>query len=135
MKQFNVYLNFPGTCEAALNFYKDALGGEITSLQRMGDAPVDTPEQEKNLVMHATFKAEGIDLMASDGNDQYPVTPGSQITLNINFDDEAEQTAVFDKLAAGGQVTMPLAETFWNARFGMLTDKFGIPWMFNCDKK
>lgn len=135
MKQVNVYLNFPGTCEAALNFYKDALGGEITSLQRMGDAPVDAPEQEKNLVMHATFKADGVDLMASDGNAEHPVTHGNQITLNLNFDDEAEQTAVFDKLAAGGQVTMPLEDTFWNARFGMLTDKFGIPWMFNCEKK
>jgi len=135
MKQLNVYLAFPGTCESALNFYKDALGGEIVSLQRYGETPMGAPEDQKQLVMHATFKAEGVDLMACDVNDKHLVNSGNQVSLSLNLDDEAEQTDIFNKLAAGGQITMPLEDTFWNARFGMLTDQFGVCWLLNCEKK
>lgn len=139
MKQMNVYLNFDGKCEEAIHFYKDAIGGEIISVMRFGDAGMEgvneMDEAAKQRVMHSEFKSEGVWLMASDSMPGQPVTGSSQVSLNLMFDTEAEQTAVFDKLSAGGQVSMELQDTFWGARFGLCTDKYGINWMFNCDKK
>lgn len=134
MKQLNFYLNFPGNCEEALHFYADCLGGKIDSLQRFGDAPGDYDEATKKLVMHATFSAGEIMFMASDHMPGTPVTSGNQVSLSLNLTDEAEQTAIFEKLSAGGNVTMELQDTFWGARFGMLVDKYGLSWMTNCDK-
>lgn len=131
MKQLNVYLAFPGNCEQALHFYKDCLGGEIVSLQRFGDTPVDSPEEHKQKVMHAEFRAGDIFFMASDGRPDEALTPGDMIHLSINLTDAAEQEAIFSKLSAGGRVDMPLQDTFWGACFGMLTDKYGIRWMLN----
>jgi PhnB protein len=131
MKQLNVYLAFPGTCEAALNFYKTCFGGEITSMQRFGDSPVESSEEHKQKIMHAEFKADGMFFMASDGMPGQPVPSGEMVTLSINLTDGAEQERIFNTLAEGGKVTMPLGETFWGAVFGMVTDKFGIPWMLN----
>ena len=133
MKQLNVYLAFPGTCEAALNFYKTCFGGEITSMQRFGDSPVESSEEHKQKIMHAEFKADGMFFMASDGMPGQPVPSGEMVTLSINLTDGAEQERIFNTLAEGGKVTMPLGETFWGAVFGMVTDKFGIPWMLNRD--
>lgn len=131
MKQLSVYLSFPGNCEEAINFYKDCLSGEIVSLQRFGDTPVDSPEEHKQKVMHAEFRAGDIFFMASDGRPDEALTPGDMIHLSINLTDAAEQEAIFSKLSAGGRVDMPLEDTFWGARFGMLTDKYGIRWMLN----
>lgn len=131
MKQLNVYLAFPGNCEEALHFYKDCLSGEITSLQRYGDTPVEASEEHKQRVMHAEFKADGIYFMASDSMPGQSVTPGEAVQLSINLTDATEQEAIFSKLSAGGRVDMPLQDTFWGARFGMLTDKYGIHWMLN----
>lgn len=134
MKSLNVYLFFGGRCEEALNFYKECMDGEITSLQRFGDAPMEVGEHEKDKVMHAEFRSEDIYFMASDGMEEQEVEQGNTVTLSINLDDEAEQEKMFRKLAEGGKVTMELQDTFWGARFGQLTDKFGINWMLNCDK-
>lgn len=131
MKQLNVYLAFPGTCEEALIFYKTCFGGEITSMQRFGDSPVESSEEHKQKIMHAEFKADGMYFMASDGMPGQPVPSGEMVTLSINLSDGAEQERIFNSLAEGGKVTMPLGETFWGAVFGMVTDKFGIPWMLN----
>lgn len=131
MRQFNVYLTFPGNCEEALNFYKNCLGGEIGTLSRFGDSPVDAPEEHKNRVMHAEFKADGIFFMASDSMPEHPVGPGDMVTLSINLTDAQDQETIFNRLAEGGTVTMPLEKTFWGAMFGMVTDKFGIHWMLN----
>ncbi len=131
MKQLNVYLAFPGTCEEALNFYKTCFGGEITSMQRFGDSPVESSEEHKQKIMHAEFKADGMYFMASDGMPGQPVPSGEMVTLSINLTDGAEQERIFNCLAEGGKVTMPLGGTFWGAVFGMVTDKFGIPWMLN----
>lgn len=131
MKQLNVYLAFPGNCEEALHFYKDCFGGEIVSLQRFGDTPVESTEDQKQKVMHAEFRAGDIYLMASDGRPGEPLAAGEMVQLSINLTDAAEQEAIFSKLSAGGRVDMPLQDTFWGARFGMLTDKYGIHWMLN----
>lgn len=135
MPQLSVYLSFPGTCEEALNFYKHAFNGEIKSLQRFSEAPMPSDPADANRIMHAEFAADGMALMASDAAGTYAGRPGTNVALSVNHDNEADQAIVFDKLAEGGTVTMPLQDTFWGARFGMLTDKYDINWMFNCDKK
>lgn len=131
MKQLNVYLAFPGTCEEALNFYKNCFDGEIVSISRFGESPVESPEEYKQKIMHAEFKADGIFFMASDGMPGQPVPPGDMVSLSINTTDAQEQETIFNRLAEGGNVTMPLGATFWGAVFGMVTDRFGIHWMLN----
>ena len=84
--------------------------------------------------MHTSFKADGIYLLASDFPSNQSIITGNNVSLSINFSDEKEEETVFNNLSAGGKVTMPLQDTFWGARFGMLTDKFGINWMVNCEK-
>jgi PhnB protein len=135
MKGFNPYLTFNGNCREALDFYKDCFNGAIDHLSTFGDAKMGETELEKNRVMHAAFKAGSIFFMASDSMPGQPVADGSNVTLNIDFQETGDQQKVFDKLSRGGKVTMPLADTFWGARFGMLTDKFGIKWMTNCELK
>ena len=134
MKEIHPYLFLYGRCEEALNFWKDALAGEITMIHRYDESPQPVPDDFKKKIMHAEFKADKIFFMASDGKPgQKPVTD-SNIALSINFTNEKEQTLVFDKLARGGKVEMQLQDTFWGARFGMLIDKFGIFWMLNFQK-
>ncbi len=136
MKNLNVYLTFPGTCKDALAHYKEALGGDIVSLQTFGETPSpNIPEDQKNNVMHSEFRSGDIYFMASDSMQGQPLTSGDTVTLAIGLDSLEEQESIFSKLSDGGAVTMPLQDTFWGARFGMLTDKFGINWMLNCEKK
>lgn len=136
MKNLNVYLTFPGTCKDALAHYKEALGGDIVSLQTFGETPSpNIPEDKKNNVMHSEFRSGDIYFMASDSMQGQPLTSGDTVTLAIGLDSLEEQESIFSKLSDGGAVTMPLQDTFWGARFGMLTDKFGINWMLNCEKK
>jgi len=135
MKGFNPYLNFNGSCREALEFYKDCFNGEIAQMTTFGDSQMGETEKEKSMIMHSVFKAGSIFFMASDSMPNQPVQSGSNVTLNIDFQETADQKKVFDKLASGGKVTMPLQDTFWGARFGMLTDKFGINWMTNCELK
>jgi PhnB protein len=128
--QLEPYLFFYGKCEEALKFYASALGGEITQLMRMSEAPpeMQMPGIDPNSVMHATFKAGAISFMASDGNPATEVHE-SNISLSLGADNETEARKAFDGLAAGGKITMPFADAFWGGKFGQLTDKFGIDWM------
>jgi len=134
MKNLVVYLTFPGNCEEALNFYKKALGGEIIMKQTFGESPMPSEESAKNRIMHSQFKADEIFFMASDSMPGQTIHPGENVSLSINFTDENELARIFNALAEGGNVTMPLQDTYWNARFGMLRDKYGIAWMLNYDK-
>jgi len=136
MTQLNVYLTFNGNCREAMTFYNDCIGGTL-NLQTFGDAGGEaTPEAERDLVMHANIVKDGFLLMASDTSEQHgSVTTGSSISLSMNCDSEEEINSMFAAISAGGTVTMPLEDTFWGARFGMFTDKFGMPWMMNYDKK
>ncbi len=133
MKKLNVYFSFPGTCEEALNFYKSCFGGEIIAMNRFGDSPVETADAHKQRVMHAEFKSDDIYFMASDTMPDAgeSAVAGNIVQLSINLTDGAEQERIFNKLAEGGTVQMPLQETFWGAVFGMLTDKYGVRWMLN----
>jgi len=134
MKGFNPYLNFNGNCREAMEFYKSCLNGEIESMMTFGETGEKDPAQA-NKIMHSVLRAGKILFMASDCPPGVTVQNGNSITLNIDFEDTALQEKTFNKLAAGGKVTMPLNDTFWGARFGMLTDKFGINWMTNCELK
>jgi len=134
--QLEPYLLFDGRCEEALNFYKEAFGGEIEGLSRWSEMPKDaggppvTPGTE-NRVMHATFRAPGVAFMASDASPGKKYGEGP-ISLSIATDDLAAAERIFNHLAVGGNVEMPMTDTFWGAKFGMLTDKFGIDWMVSC---
>jgi PhnB protein len=130
------YLMFNGTCEEALNFYAKALGGQIKDLMRFEGTPAEGMSADKNKVMHSHFVADGIFFMASDSGHEggAATSSGTQVHLSINCKTEDELNKAFNGLAEGGNVTMPLNDTFWGAKFGMLTDKYGINWMFNYDK-
>ena len=134
MKNLNPYLAFAGTCEEALKFYKESLGGDIVYLQTYGQSPVDAPDEQKGKVMHAEFKGDGVHFMACDVMGGNELKIGNNISMSLNFTDESEQETVFNKLSAGGAVSMPLQDTFWGAKFGMFTDKYGVSWLVNCQK-
>lgn len=131
----NIYLNFNGTTEEAMNFYKDATGGEIHNIMRMGDAPgMPVADEDKGKVMHGIMSIHGSTVMFSDGNAQHKVNMGDNFSMSLDYKNDADMEREFNALSAGGKVTMPLQDTFWGARFGMCTDKFGVNWMFNHDK-
>lgn len=133
MKTIVPYLFFQGNCEKAMNFYKECLDGEIISLQRFGDTEMPVEESHKQKIMHAELKAENIHIMFSDGAPHKEISVGDNVQLSINLDSTEEQDRLFEALSEGGDVTMPLENTFWGARYGMFKDKFGIRWMLNCD--
>lgn len=91
-------------------------------------------ESLKDRVLHAEFKSDHIEFMAADSGHKQKVNFGNHISLSINLYDEDEQTAIFNKLSEGGKVHMPLENTFWGARFGMVEDKFGVNWMLNVNQ-
>lgn len=133
--QVEPYLFFKGRCEEALDFYRRALGAEVTSLMRYKDSPEPmepgmVPPGSEDKVMHANLRIGETQIMASDGNCAgQPDFRGFSLTITVA--DAAEADRVFAALADGGQVQMPLARTFWSPRFGMLSDRFGLGWMVN----
>ena len=140
MARINAYLTFDGTCEEAFNFYKSVFGGDFPMVGKFGDMPPQEgmppiSDEVKNRIMHMSLpiSAETV-LMGSDtmpGIHDHQV--GNNISLSINTDSREEADLIFNGLSAGGKVSMPLADTFWGAYFGMWTDKFGINWMVNYD--
>jgi PhnB protein len=135
MAAINPYLNFNGDCAAAFDFYKSVFGGEFTNLQRFKDvhSADEIPAGEGDRVMHVALPiGHGSMLMGSDSvSGMGEVTNGNNVNISVQTDSDDETTRIFNGLSAGGQVTMPLQETFWGARFGMFSDKFGIHWMVN----
>lgn len=135
MAAVNSYLNFNGNCAEVFEFYKSVFGTEYESVMRFGDVPVDNPttQEEKDMIMHISLPiGKGTYIFGSDVPAHMgKVTPGNNFNIAIAPDSEEEAKKLFDGLSAGGQVTMPLEKTFWNAYFGMFTDKFGISWMVN----
>jgi PhnB protein len=133
MKQILPFLHFDGNCREAMEFYKKCLGAELFLLPYSG-APGDlhwvTPES-KDRIMHSTLTLGSPLLMASDTMPGTPFQPGSNFAVVIECETFEEIDTLFTTLSEEGEVTMPLQDTFWNARFGMLTDKFGIRWMLN----
>ena len=129
------YIAFKGNCEEAINFYKDKLGAEVVFIQRYGDSPMAGKGPDEK-IMHCTIKIGDSAIMACDNifEEKNPTVVGNNITLALGTKDAQQAESVFEKLSDGGAVTMPIQETFWAERFGMLVDRFGINWMINCDK-
>ena len=129
------YKTFGGRCEEALEFYKKSVGAEVTSLMRWKESPdadMKGPPGWEDKVMNAMFRIGDTDLMADDGMGESKAE-FKGMTLAIEVADDAEAEHVFTALGEGGKVTMPLTKTFWSSSFGMLTDKFGVPWMVNVE--
>ena len=130
------YLFFDGRAEEALEFYRQKLGARIEALMRYKDNPDPkyNPPNSENKVMHALFRVGDTPIMASDGNcTGKPAFQGFSLTINAASPAEAEQR--FNALAEGGQVQMPLNETFFAERFGMVADRFGVSWMVLAGQK
>lgn len=128
------YLFFGGRCEEALEFYKAALGAEVTLMMRFREAPDPTPPGMtpagwEDKIMHAEFRVGATLVMASDGCEQASDFAGFSLSLSVAT--EAAADTAFAALANGGKIGMPLGKTFWSPRFGMLTDRFGVNWMVN----
>ena len=141
MARVTTYLNFPGNTEEAFTFYRDVFGTEFEGdINRMGDVPLmegqpPLPENEQQLVMHVQLPIlAGHVLMDTDSPDSMGMHLdfGNNISINLEPDTKEETDSLFAALSEGGNVTMPLAEMFWGAYFGALTDRFGVQWMFNC---
>jgi PhnB protein len=131
--QVQPYLFFDGRCEEAVEFYRKALGAEVTMLMRFKDSPEPgehsmVPPGAEDKVMHASLRIGDTTVMASDGRCLgQPNFQGFALSLTAPNDAEAER--LFAALGAGGQVQMALSKTFFSSRFGMLADRFGVPWM------
>lgn len=126
------YLFYGGRCDEAIAFYQHAIGAEVEMVMRFNESPDPpppgmVPDGFEEKVMHASLRIGGARVMLSDGCD--PELGFAGFSLAVSVEDEAEADRVFNGLAAGGNVTMPLCKTFWSPRYGMLTDKFGIHWM------
>ena len=128
------YLSFDGQCETAFRHYEKILRGKILMMVRNADVPPGTPVAPGtgNRIMHARLSVGGRLLMGGDAPPQFASKPQGFCT-SIMVSEPAEAERIFRELAKGGQVNMPIGPTFWAERFGMLIDKFGIPWMVNCE--
>ncbi len=134
--QINAYLNFPGTCEEAFTFYQQVLGGKIDGLFRHAGTPMEAhvPPEWAQKIMHIRLVAGDSELMGSD------TPPGmgaggaaKRFCMSIGLTDTEEAKRIFAALTEGGSVQMPIGPTFWAAMFGMGVDRYGIPWMVNCE--
>ena len=133
--QLNPYLMFDGRCEAAFKFYERVLGGKIEGIMTYGSSPIaeQTPPEWRNKIMHARLSVGDKILMASDAPpDRHEAMKGFSVTISV--DDPGEAERIFHALSEAGTVQMPIQKTFWAARFGMLVDQFGTPWMINCEQ-
>ena len=133
--QLNPYLHFSDKCEAAFKFYEKCLGGKIEALLPYAGSPGEgqVPANWKDRIMHACLVADGAVLMGCDAPpDRQQKPQGISVTLNVKEPERAEK--IFAALSEKANVTMPIQKTFWSARFGMLVDQFGIPWMVNCEQ-
>ncbi|MDB5108820.1 MAG: Glyoxalase/bleomycin resistance protein/dioxygenase [Candidatus Binatus sp.] len=133
--QLNPYLIFDGKCEAAFKFYAQCLGGKIEMMMTHADSPAadQVPPAWCEKIIHARLSVGDQVLMGSDAPpDYHEEMKGFSVSLMVDTPAEAER--IFSALSKNGTVRMPMAETFWAARFGMLVDQFGTPWMVNCEK-
>jgi PhnB protein len=130
--QVTPYLNFNGDCEAAFRFYQRVLGGKIEAMLTHGESPIagEVPPHWHSRILHARLVIGDTVLMASDSPpEMYQRPQGLFVSIGVHDASDAER--IFHALSEGGSVTMPIGKTFWAERFGMLVDRFGIPWMIN----
>lgn len=130
--QINPYLSFNGDCEAAFKFYEECLGAQVGPIFRYGGSPLadQVPPHWGDKIMHGNLRLGEQVVMAADvAPDRYEAPRGFSLSIHIKSTADAER--IFRELADGGNVVVPLEETFWAARFGMVVDRFGIPWSIN----
>ena len=135
MQTTATYLHFPGNCREAFAFYAATLGGNVAFSMSYGESPAaaQTPADVRDRIIHARVDIGAQMLLGSDVvHGRYEAPSGFSVMAGV--DEPADAERIFQALAAQGTVTMPLQETFWARRFGMCTDRFGVPWMVNCAK-
>ena len=128
-------LTFNGQCETAFKFYEQLLGGKIQTMMKWGESPMadQVPAEMRDKIIHTYMVVGETSMLGSDSPpDRYQEPRGLSVTISIKEPADAER--VFKELAEGGKVQMPIQQTFWSARFGMCVDRFGIPWMINCEQ-
>ncbi len=127
--RLNPNISFPGTAREAMEFYKSVFGGELT-LNTFGESGMgDSPEADK--IMHAQLEAAGLTFMASDNPPGTEHDYGTNISMSLSGDDSEELHGYWDKLSAGGTVSVPMEKQMWGDEFGMCMDQYGICWMVN----
>ena len=133
MKDLIAYLMFDGNCREAMQFYEKCLSAELNMFP-FSEAPMDIPAEGKERIMHARLTKGSATLMASDTMIGTPLQKGNNFSVSMNCESVEEAEKLFASLGEKGTVTMALQDTFWGAHFGMLTDQFGVNWMFNFDR-
>ena len=133
MAQFEPYLSFNGNCAEAMRFYETTLGGKVEMMMKFSDAPAEPgqPEMKGDGILHASMTLDGNRIMASDTPPGMSYEPMKGITVSLAYSTVEEGRRIFEALSQGGKVTMPYQKTFWADGFGMVTDRFGTPWMVN----
>jgi len=137
--QVTPYLTYTGQCEEAFKFYEQCFNGKIVMMLTHGEAPTAdqiSPDWHK-MIMHARLELDGQALMGSDSPPEYRAE-GEEMNgfyVSLSIDDPAEAERIYNALAENGKINMPLQQTFWSYRFAMLVDRFGTPWMINCEKE
>jgi PhnB protein len=141
MATVNVYLNYKGNCEEAFNFYKKVFGGEFSYVSRFSEMPPQedmppVPEGDRNKILHISLPiSKETSLMGSDYLESWgSMVTGTNISLYVDVAGKEEADRIFNELSEGGNVTMPMGNTFWGAYFGSFTDKFGIIWMVGTEQ-
>jgi PhnB protein len=141
MATVNVYLSYDGNCEEAFDFYRKVFGGEFSYVSRFSEMPQEegappVPEADRNKILHISLPiSKETSIMGSDYLDSWgePLITGTNFSLYVDVPDKKEADRVFGELSEGGNVTMPMGNTFWGAYFGSLTDRFGISWMIGTE--
>lgn len=136
--KFTPYLNFDGKTREAIAFYHALFGGTIEAMMTFGETEAceHVPKEMHGHIMHACLAfPDGQMLMASDGAPQCPYTAPKGMSVAVNIPGVERTEKIFATLAEGGKVEMPLMQTFWALRFGSVTDRYGTPWLVNCDKE
>lgn len=135
MQGLKPYIIFQGNCKEAINYYKDKLDGEILVKSIYADSPMSVDEEHKNKILHSEVHFDGNMFMAADCMPGSDIHNGNNISMSVGSSDLGKIKKWFNNFSTEGKVIMPLEDQFWGATFGMLVDKFGITWMFNCPKE
>lgn len=134
--KIEIYLSFNGNCKEAITFYQQCFDGDIAKMLYYKDVECAVSEEWKDKVMHSLLiLPDGQRLLACDKMEDEELVIGNNISVSLEFKTKEEEVDVFKKLSEGGDITMPLQDTFWDAHFGMIRDKFGVNWLFNHQNK
>jgi PhnB protein len=133
--RLDTYLLFKGNCEEAFKFYEKALGAKLEMMMRFGESPAaeHTSAEWRNKIIHTSVRHGDALLMGSDAPPEHQHQTNDGFSVSVTVGTPAETDRIFNALSQGGRVTMPVGETFWSPRFGMLVDRFGIAWMVGCE--